>query len=208
VPRTLLPIRIMRPLRLLLISVGALVALLAVPSKGWADSCSGSLPTFCTLPEGPQETSLTLSLAGLTFGANAQGMVLLYDNSAHTIVSDVVEFSNVAGVATVIFRSDLDGAAALSSGLPIIGGFTEGNPISVFVALGNGGFLKATICSDATEGGTACSSSSDSIALQQTALVPEPGTFLLTGSGVISSGLWGLRRLQLQRLLKRIKSLG
>lgn len=206
-PRTPLPIRTARPLRLLLISLGALVALLSMPSKSWADSCSGSLPTFCTLPEGTLETSFTLSLTGLTFGANAQGMVVLYDNSAHTLLSDVVEFSNVAGVATVTFLSDLEGPVTLPSGLPIIGSFTEGNPISVFVALGNGGFVKATICSDVTEAGTACSSSSDSIGLQQTASVPEPGTFLLTGSGVIGSGLWGLRGSQLRRLLRHIKGL-
>ena len=186
------PLPTIRPMRLLLISVAALVMLLAMPSKSWANSCSGSLPTFCTLPEGTLETSFTLSLTGLTFGASAQGMVLLFDDAAHTLLSDVVEFSNVAGVATVTFISDAEGPLTLPSGLPIIGSFTEGSPISVFVALGSGGFVKATICSDVTEAGTGCSSSSDSIGLKQTATVPEPGTFLLTGSGVIGSGLWGL----------------
>ncbi len=79
-------------LRLLFISVGALVALLAMPSESWADSCSGTLPSFCTIPEGPQEAPLIVSLTGLTFAASAQGTVVLYDDSAHTTVSDVVEF--------------------------------------------------------------------------------------------------------------------
>jgi hypothetical protein len=195
-------------MRLLLISAAMLVTLLTMPSKSWANSCSGTLPTFCTLPEGALETSFTLSLNNLTFGASAQGMVLLYDDTAHTLLSDVVTFANVGGVSTVTFLSDLEGPVTLPSGLPILGRFTEGNPITVFVALGSGGFVKATICSDVVEGGTDCSSSSDSIGLKQTATVPEPGTFLLTGSGVIGSGLWGLRGSQLRHLLRQIKRLG
>ena len=139
-----------RPLHLFLVSVAALVIVLLLPSRSWADSCSGSLPTFCTLPETTPEATLALSLTGLSFNASAQGVVVIYDDVAHTLISDVAIFANVAGVATVTFVSDLEGPLTVPPGLPILGKFTEGSPISISIALTNGQFVTAKICSDVT----------------------------------------------------------
>ncbi|PYX97562.1 MAG: hypothetical protein DMG71_02725 [Acidobacteria bacterium] len=191
-----------RPLHLFLVSVAALVIVLLLPSRSWADSCSGSLPTFCTLPETTPEATLALSLTGLSFNASAQGVVVIYDDVAHTLISDVAIFANVAGVATVTFVSDLEGPLAVPPGLPILGKFTEGSPISISIALTNGQFVTAKICSDVTEA-TGCDSSSDSIGLKETtSAVPEPGTLLLVGSGVLGSGFWGRSRSRLWRLAR------
>lgn len=175
----------------LLISVTLLMTVLAMPSKSWANSCIGpvSLPVFCTISEDTPEVVVGAVLTGLTFGASAQGVVVIYDDAAHTLVSDVAVFTNVLGVATVGFISDTEGVVPVPSGLPILGKFTEGNPFSISVALANGNFLTASICSDVTES-SGCSGGSDSIGLAQTTSpVPEPGTLLLVGSGLLSSAL-------------------
>ena len=133
----------------------------------WTNSCSTvtltSKPIICTIPEQTPELTLTSTLTGLSFTAQAQGMLLIYDDTAHTILSDVVVFSNVLGVATVAFLSDTDGIPVTAQGLPILGQFTESNkPISISVALSNGQFLNSRICSDVAES-PSCSGSSDSI---------------------------------------------
>lgn len=96
---------------------------------------------------------------------------------------------NVGAVATVTFLSDTDLSTITGSGLPILGQFTEGNkPIFISLALGNGNFLRTKICSDVNEI-RGCSGTSDSISLSEgTSVVPEPGTFILFGSGLLSSG--------------------
>jgi len=196
-------------LRLPLTFTAALVAVLLMSNLGWADSCStitlGKQPVTCTIPEQTPELALNLTLTGLSFTAQAQGMVLIYDDSSHTLLSDVVTFSNVGGVATVAFVSDTDLIPIAAQGLPVLGSFTESSKlITLSVALGNGQVLHAKICSD--WGSSTCYEGSDSITLSLGGTtVPEPETFVLLGTSLLGSGAlrlsagsWG------RRLLKRI----
>jgi hypothetical protein len=79
--------------------VAVLVAVFMVSNMGWADSCSTlsltGKPITCTIPEQTPEIALTSTLTGLKFTAQAQGMVLIYDDSTHTLLSDIVTFTNV-----------------------------------------------------------------------------------------------------------------
>jgi hypothetical protein len=208
---TSLPLRA-RKLHLLPL-LGALVFLSLMSNLGWADSCSavslslGGRPIMCTLPEETPELSVMATLSGLSFAAQAEGMVLIYDDAAHTVLSDVVTFTNVGGVATVSFQSDTDATTLPGLSLPVIGEFTEGHkPVFISVALGNGNFLHAKICSDVNEHG--CANASDSISIsERSSVVPEPGTFILFGSGLLSSGAVKLSSMWRRRhLLKRMQS--
>jgi len=178
----------------LLAVVFVLALLLMMTGVSRATSCSTisltSKPVTCTIPEQTPELTLAATLTGLSFTAQAQGMVLIYDDAAHTILSDVVTFTNVGGIATVAFFSDTDGIPLTAQGLPILGQFTESNkPVSLSVALLNGQFVNAKICSDLAES-PSCSGSSDSITLSASkTTVPEPGTFILLGSGLLGSGM-------------------
>jgi hypothetical protein len=199
--------KLLRPLTL----VAALVVVLVMPKPGWANSCStitlssSSLPFTCTIPEQTPEIGLTATINGLSFTSQAQGVVLIFDDSTHTILSDVAIFSNVGGVATVTFLSDTDGIPLTAKGLPVLGRVTEGGQTGlVSVALSNGKFLHAEICSD-VEGGPTCSGASDSITLEVYTPVPEPGTFLLLGSGLLGSGALKFSAVSLRRRLLRRK---
>jgi hypothetical protein len=199
-------------LRQLLTLGAAFVGLLGISNLGWANSCStltlGSTPITCTIPETNPELALNVTLTGLAFKVQAQGMVLIYDDSTHTLLSDIVTFTNVGGVATVGFVSDTDGIPVSLQGLPILGQFTEsGKLINISVALGNGQFLSAKICSDTEASG--CYGTSDSITLSTVGnhTVPEPGTFVLLGSGLLGSGALRLSAGSLgRRLLKRLRT--
>jgi hypothetical protein len=201
------------PASLRLVTVlGALASMLAMSSLGWADSCAtfsrslNSQPIDCTISEASPEVARSVTLTGLTFTGQAQGMVLIYDDSTHTLLSDVVALTNVGGVATVAFVSDTDGMPVTAQGLPILGQFTESDkPILISVALGNRQFLRARICSDVGET-RSCSDGSDSIRLSiGKTSIPEPGTFVLLGSGLVGSGAWRLAARSVgRRLLKRV----
>jgi hypothetical protein len=195
-----------QPLTLL----AGLVAVLVMSHPGWADSCTtislGKQPITCTIPEQTPEVALNVTLTGLSFTAQAQGMVLIYDDSSHTLLSDVVTFTNVGGVATVSFVSDTNGVPIMAQGLPVLGQFTESYKlITLTLALGNGQFLHAKICSDL--GSPSCYGTSDSITLSVGGTsVPEPGTFVLLGSGLLGSGALRLSAGSLgRRLLKRFQ---
>ena len=200
-----LPIPRKAPKLLRSLTLVAALIFLVTSSLSWAHSCStvslslhGKSVT-CTIPEQTPELALTATLTGLSFTAQAQGMVLIYDDAAHTLLSDVVTFTNVGGVATVVFASDTDLAVLTASGLPILGQFTEGKgPFFISVALGNGNSLHAKICSD-TEVPN-CGGASDSIRLSEsTTAIPEPGTFILLGSGLLGSGALKLSAGSLRR---------
>jgi hypothetical protein len=108
----------------------------------------------------------------------------------------------------VAFVSDTDGIPVTAQGLPILGQFTENDkPILIAVALGNGQFLRAGICSHAGES-PSCSGGSNSIGLSiGKTSIPEPGTFLLLGSGLFGSGAWRLAARSVgRRLLKRVNN--
>lgn len=200
--------KLLQPLTL----VAALVVILATSSLGWAGSCStvtlslNGAAVNCTVPEANPELAVTITLTNLTFTAQASGMVLLYDDAAHTVLSDVVTFTNVGGVATVTFLSDTDGVLLVPPGLPILGSFSENNPVLISVALGNGNFLNAKICSDMEVQN--CAGTSDSISLSEgTTPVPEPGTFILLASGLFGSGALKISARSLRRrLLRRTQS--
>lgn len=190
--------------------VAVLIVVVALSNLGWADSCPAAITLSlgseisCTIPEQTPETAFTATLTGISFTAETQGVVLLYDDSTHTLLSDVVIFTNVGGVATVTFVSDTDGIPLSAEGLPILGQFTEGhNSGFISLALGNGKYLHATVCSDVGET-SSCSGASDSISLEVFTAVPEPGTFLMLGSGLLGSGALKLSAASLRRrLLKR-----
>lgn len=185
-----------------LILIAPFLFVLLSSNIGWATSCStislslGGASVTCNIPEKTPEVSVVATLSNLSFTAQAQGMVLIYDDAAQTILSDVVTFTDVAGVATVTFVSDTDLSTITASGLPILGQFTENHkPIILSLALGNNDFLRVKICSDVNEK-TGCKKSSDSISLSErsSGTVPEPGTFILLGSGLLGSA-WQRRRL-------------
>jgi hypothetical protein len=126
-------------------------------------------------------------------------LLTLRNNLSRSITaasSQSSSFTNAGGVATVTFLSDTDLSTVTTSGLPILGQFTEGHKlIFISVALGNGNFLRAKICSDVNET-TGCSGTSDSISLsERSSVVPEPGTLLLFGTGLFSTGVLKFRRL-------------
>ena len=183
------------------------VAVLALPGSSLANTCPEvvhlkKLPITCDIPEKPNEAHFDITIKDTSFGVSATGVVLLYDNAAHTLLSDAVLFTNVKGVATVTFISDAEGVVAVPPGVPVLGKFTEGqNPISISVMLANGQSLSATICSD-TES-TKCSGTSDSITLGVgTSTIPEPTTFMLVATGVMGSGLVRLRSHNLRRFFR------
>ena len=176
-----------------------LAMILIMATSSWATSCASSItltaadPYLCRMSPGSDGSGLTVSIKNLSFTSQAQGIVLIYDNASHTVLSDVVAFYNVNGVATAEFLSVSQGSLSVPQNLPILGQFTEGQEnLNLSVALSNGQFLHAAICSGLTD--TGCKGSPDALKLSvsgSSSSVPEPSTFLLLGTGLLP----GLKRL-------------
>lgn len=86
-------------------------------------------------------------------------------------------------------------------GFPVLGKFSGSNdPIFVSLLLGAGQPLSTKTCSDSAED-SSCSGGSDAISFSIGKFtVPEPGTFYLLGSGLVTSGLLGRGARRLARL--------
>jgi len=141
------------------------------------------------MPESSNET-MTFGMQYLSFTGASQGQVLIYDDALHTQLSDIVTFQNVNGVATITFTSGLDGNGTSNPSLPVLGSFTEGPNQGYFfiaLALTNGKVLHVGICSSESD---TCNGGGDSLKLS-VGQVPEPGTFMMLGTGVIGTGALG-----------------
>jgi hypothetical protein len=191
-----LPIR-MASLQRALIVTAVLGTVLMLPSISWADSCGAIISlnnttpqVTCVMPNTGSQNSMTVGMKYMSFSTQAQGSVLVYSDSTHTSLNDVITFENVNGMATIVFSSSLTGGLTAPDG-PILGTYTSDQSfIFLSLALTNGKVMHAGICTDAG-GGTACNGGPDSIRLS-VGNVPEPGTFMLLGSGVLGYGAWGL----------------
>jgi len=184
------------------ILVAIFAALLFLPAQTWAHSCStvtslNALPTVCTLSQAASGFS-AVTLIAVSSAASSQEAVLIYDNAARASLSDAAIFSRVKGVARVTFLSGPRQKLALPRDLAILGIFTEKHsPIMASVALMDGQFLDAKICSNVA--GPGCRDTSDSIQLKVSkSMIPEPGTFLLVGSSMLGAGTasWLRRRIR------------
>ena len=177
---------------------------LALPATSWADSCSGQIQLTnlnpqitCVIPQSANEQMMTVDLKYLAFASQSQGEVLIYSNSLHNQVSDIVTFTNVNGVATITFAPDPSGTA--SANLPVLGTYTMGqNGVYGFIslALTNGKDLHVGICASA--GSLAnCNGGADSLKMSVGA--PEPASVFLLGTGLLGTGVLGRRAMVRRR---------
>lgn len=187
--------------RLLTVCLGFAVVL-AVPTASWATSCSGQImltnsnpQVTCVIAQSGNEQPMTVDLKYLSFAPQSQGEVLIYSNSLHTQVSDIVTFTNVNGVATITFNPDPSGS--LSSNLPVLGTYTMGqNGVYAFLslALTNGKDLHVGICAST---GAHCNGGADSLKMSVGA--PEPASVFLLGTGLLGTGIMGRRAIMRKR---------
>lgn len=178
-----------------------LIAAVAVSTASWATSCPSTIAltnsnpqVTCVVPETNGNGSMNLDMKYLSFTSQAQGVVLIYNNSTHSQLDDIITFSNVNGVATATFQSDANGATLTPPGLPVLGSYTESKGYTLMsLALTDGKYLHVGICNDAGAS-TRCNGGGDSLRFSVgNNPVPEPGTFLLLGSGLAGVGVWKLR---------------
>ena len=193
---SLLIIGAMTSRRMLVLAVGV-VAVLALSTVSRADSCPAFISlnnvtpqVLCAMP--PMEQSMTVGMRHISFTNQAQGVVLIYDDAAHTILSDIITFQNVNGMATVTFTSDLNGNG-VAPNLPVLGTYTDDKRfIFRSLALTNGKVMHAGICNG---DGTACNGGSDSLRFSVgNSSVPEPGTYFLFGTGIVGLAAGSYRK--------------
>jgi hypothetical protein len=173
------------------------VAVVALSGSSWATSCSGTIQltnlnpqALCTMAETTPMQPTSVNLQYLSFASRAQGVVLIYSNSLHTQLTDVVTFSDVNGVATIAFTPE----STWSSGMPVLATMSEGNSQGytfLSLALTDGKTMHVGICSSAANTAN-CSGGADSLRLSVGA--PEPGTFFLFGTGLMGSGFLGFAK--------------
>jgi hypothetical protein len=194
-------------LRRILMLAAVTIAVVALSGSSWATSCSGTIQltnlnpqALCTVAETAQMQPTSVSLQYLSFASQAQGMVLIYSNSLHTQLADVVTFTDVNGVATISFTPE----STLSTNMPVLATISEGNSQGytfLSLALTNGKTMHVGICSSATNTAN-CSGGADSLRLSVGA--PEPGTFFLFGTGLMGSGFLGFSKGKLAQYFRNL----